>query len=75
MILTASQAHEDLLRGELLRVEGYLVKPVDLDRFVQLVRQLKDYWHADVILPDVRPRKRGRVRQLTPTRSWRAVSS
>ncbi len=51
VILTASQAHEDLLRSELLRVEGYLVKPVDLDRFVQLIRQLKDYWHADVILP------------------------
>ena len=51
VILTASQAHEDVLRSELLRVEGYLVKPVDLVRFVQLIKQLKDYWHADVILP------------------------
>lgn len=51
VILSASQAHEDLLRSELLRVEGYMVKPIDLVKFVQLVRQLKDYWHADVILP------------------------
>ncbi len=51
VILSASQAHEDLLRGEMLRVEGYLVKPVDLEKFVQLIRQLKDFWHADVILP------------------------
>ena len=51
VILSASQAHEDLLRGEMLRVEGYMVKPVDLDKFMQLVRQLKDFWHADVILP------------------------
>ncbi len=51
VILSASQTHEDLLRGELLRVEGYMVKPIDLEKFVQLVRQLKDFWHADVILP------------------------
>jgi CheY-like chemotaxis protein len=51
VILSASQTHEDLLRGELLRVEGYMVKPVDLDKFIQLVKQLKDFWHADVILP------------------------
>jgi CheY-like chemotaxis protein len=51
VILSASKAHEDLLRSELLRVEGYMVKPVDLEKFIQLVRQLKDYWHADVILP------------------------
>jgi two-component system, chemotaxis family, response regulator Rcp1 len=51
VILTSSQVHEDIVRGELLQVDGYLPKPVDVDQFVTLVRQLKHFWHADVILP------------------------
>jgi CheY-like chemotaxis protein len=51
VILTASQAHADIVRSELLQVDGYLVKPLDVDEFVFLVRQLRHLWHADVILP------------------------
>ena len=51
VILTASKAHEDIVRSELLQVDGYLVKPLDVGEFVTLVRQLKHFWHADVILP------------------------
>ncbi len=51
VILTASKAHEDLVRSELLQVDAYMVKPVDLEKFVALVKQLRHFWHADVILP------------------------
>lgn len=51
IVLTASQDHEDELRSQMLNVEGYMRKPVDLDQFISLVRQLKAFWHADVILP------------------------
>ena len=51
VILTASKTHEDLIRSELLQVDAYMVKPVDLDKFVSLVKQLRHFWHADVILP------------------------
>lgn len=51
VILTASKVHEDLVRSELLQVDAYIVKPVDLEKFVALVRQLRHFWHADVILP------------------------
>jgi CheY-like chemotaxis protein len=51
VILTSSKDHEDLIRNELLQVEGYLVKPLDIQAFVELVRQLRHFWHADVILP------------------------
>jgi CheY-like chemotaxis protein len=51
VILTASEAHADVVRSELLQVDGYLVKPLNVDEFVALVRQLKHFWHADVILP------------------------
>ena len=51
VVLTASKDHEDMLRSQQLHVEGYMTKPVDMDQFIALVRQLKTYWHADVILP------------------------
>jgi len=51
IILTASHNHKDELRSQMLNVDGYMQKPVDLKQFIALVRQLKAFWHADVILP------------------------
>ena len=51
VILTASQVHEDMVRSEVLQVDAYMIKPVDLEKFVSLVKHLKHFWHADVILP------------------------
>lgn len=51
VVMTSSRAHEDMLKTELLQVEGYLLKPVDLRKFLSLVRDLKRFWMADVILP------------------------
>jgi CheY-like chemotaxis protein len=51
VILTSSKANEEAVRGELLPVDSYLLKPLDAAKFITLVRQLKHLWHADVILP------------------------
>jgi CheY-like chemotaxis protein len=51
IILTGSDSEQDQLQGEQFEVEGYLRKPVEREPFLALVRQLKEYWHADVILP------------------------
>jgi len=51
VILTASKVHEDILRSEMLQVDSYITKPVDIDKFIAVVRQLKKFWLADVILP------------------------
>ena len=53
VVLTSSQNDEDMLRSQALEVEGYLQKPVDQSAFIKLVKMLKAYWHADVILPAV----------------------
>jgi two-component system, chemotaxis family, response regulator Rcp1 len=53
VVMTASKDHEDLLRSEQLQVDGYITKPVDLEKFLALVRDLKRFWHADLILPAV----------------------
>jgi CheY-like chemotaxis protein len=51
VVMTASKDHEDMLRSEELQVDGYVTKPVDLEKFLGLIRDLKRFWHADLILP------------------------
>ena len=53
VIMTASQDEEDRLQCDSLKVDGYIIKPVNMDKFLDLVRMLKKYWLDDVILPDV----------------------
>ena len=51
--LTGSDDEQDRVRCQRLGVEAYLTKPVNLEEFLGLVKQLKNYWLADVILPAV----------------------
>ena len=51
VVLTASTDQEDRLVSEQLQVEAYLTKPVNLDKFLELVAKLSRFWHADMILP------------------------
>jgi two-component system, chemotaxis family, response regulator Rcp1 len=53
VIMTGSEDYEDELRGQRLNVEGFTTKPVDMPKFLELVKELKDYWMSDVILPQV----------------------
>lgn len=53
VVMTASKDHEDMLRSEELQVESYITKPVDLEKFLGLVKELKTFWHSDLILPAV----------------------
>lgn len=51
VIMTASTDETDKRESEKLDVEGYLVKPVDLSKFLKLIRKLKHLWKEDMILP------------------------
>ena len=51
IVLTASAAHEDYLRAEELAVDAYLTKPVDLERFLAVVRQMKRDWLEHLLQP------------------------
>lgn len=52
VVLTASHDDADRSRSQLLDVDCdcYLTKPVNLDKFVEVVRQMKHYWFTDLIL-------------------------
>lgn len=51
IILTSSQAEEDILKSYNLYANGYIVKPVDLDQFFKVITQIKEFWMSIVILP------------------------
>lgn len=51
VVMTSSEDDEDKQRCEMLNVECYIKKPVELEKFLAVVKQLKSHWQADVILP------------------------
>ncbi|OKH22623.1 response regulator [Hydrococcus rivularis NIES-593] len=51
VILTTSQAEEDVLRAYNLCANCYITKPVDFDRFVKIVRSIENFWFTIVKLP------------------------
>ena len=51
VILTTSRAEEDIARTYDLHANCYITKPVDLDKFLEVVRSIEDFWLAFVQLP------------------------
>ena len=51
VILTTSQAEQDIIRSYKLHANCYITKPVDLDQFTTVVRSIEDFWLAIVRLP------------------------
>jgi CheY-like chemotaxis protein len=51
VILTTSQAEEDILNAYDRYASGYISKPPSFDRFVQVVRSIEDFWFSTVRLP------------------------
>ncbi len=53
VVLTASDAGEDRVKCQLMDVDSFINKPVNLEKFLSVVKQLKRFWLDDVILPSV----------------------
>lgn len=51
VILTTSQAEQDILRSYALHANCYVTKPVDLDQFIHVVRSIEDFWLSIVTVP------------------------
>jgi CheY-like chemotaxis protein len=51
VVLTTSQAEEDILRAYNLFANCYITKPVDFDRFVKIVQSIEEFWFTIVKLP------------------------
>jgi two-component system, chemotaxis family, response regulator Rcp1 len=53
VVMTASTSDEDRDASERMDVAAYLTKPVNLEKFLQLVGRLRHFWREDMILPTV----------------------
>lgn len=51
VVLTSCEAEEDRLRCEMLDVESYIIKPVNMSKFLDVVRILKHHLRHDLVLP------------------------
>ena len=51
VVLTTSEAEEDILRSYDLHANAYVTKPVDFDRFVAVIQQIDDFFISVVRLP------------------------
>lgn len=52
VVLTASQAEEDIARAYNHYANCYLTKPIDLDQFISVVQAIKSFWLSIVQLPE-----------------------
>ena len=52
VVLTTSQAEEDVLRSYELHANAYVTKPVDFERFIDVVRQIDEFFVTVVKLPN-----------------------
>jgi len=51
VVLTTSNAEEDILRSYNLYANCYVVKPVEFDSFVKAVQSIQHFWFSIVALP------------------------
>jgi two-component system, chemotaxis family, response regulator Rcp1 len=51
VVLTSSQADEDVVRAYALNANCYVAKPVDLHQFNRIVQAIESFWFTVVTLP------------------------
>jgi CheY-like chemotaxis protein len=51
IVLTTSQAEEDVLRSYQLHANAYVTKPVDFDGFIEAIKQIDHFFVSVVQLP------------------------
>lgn len=54
VVLTTSNADEDIFKSYELNANCYITKPVDLDQFLRVVHSIESFWLEVVILPSSR---------------------
>jgi chemotaxis family two-component system response regulator Rcp1 len=51
VVMTTSKAEEDILKSYNLHANCYVVKPIDFDKFIEVVKAIEDFWVSIVTLP------------------------
>jgi two-component system, chemotaxis family, response regulator Rcp1 len=53
LVLTTSTAEQDITNSYDLHVNGYINKPVDFDRFFDIIQNIEQFWLQTVVLPNM----------------------
>jgi chemotaxis family two-component system response regulator Rcp1 len=51
VVLTTSEAEEDVLKAYELHANCYITKPVGIEQFIKVVKSIEDFWFSVVRLP------------------------
>lgn len=52
IILTTSQAEQDIVRSYDLHANCYIIKPVGLNQFIEAIKAIKEFWFVIAELPN-----------------------
>lgn len=52
VVLTSSRAEVDVVKSYNLHANSYVVKPVNLEKFAEIVKSIESFWFTITILPD-----------------------
>ena len=55
VVMTTSEAERDLIKTYDLHANAYVVKPIDLQRFIEVVQAIENFWFTIVKLPPKAP--------------------
>lgn len=53
VVLTTSNAEKDILNSYNLHVNCYINKPVDFDKFFDIIQKIEEFWFHTAILPSM----------------------
>lgn len=51
VVLTTSEAEKDIMQSYELHANCYITKPVDLDKFLEIIDSMQEFWLSIVRLP------------------------
>lgn len=51
VIMTTSQAEEDILKSYSLHANCFVTKPIDLNQFIKVIKSIENFWFSIVKLP------------------------
>lgn len=52
VILTSSEAEQDVLKSYELHANSYILKPINLEKFYNVVKAIENFWFSVVVLPN-----------------------
>jgi two-component system, chemotaxis family, response regulator Rcp1 len=64
VVLTTSEAEQDIIKSYQLHANCYITKPVDLEKFITIVHSIESFWLSVVTLP--RPGEQGVLLNCAP---------